>query len=109
MPDQLAARAPGTVYGFAVSPDFERDGLCFAASSSGLYRSEDGGQTWQSAYDALSLTTAVLTTAVAVSPDFSIDRSLFAAVRVMFYAQLIAGARGTYRPFPHRLRRSQRS
>ena len=80
MHDQLPEPAPGTVYGFAVSPDFERDGLCFAASSSGLYRSEDGGQTWHCAYDSLSLTTAVLTTAVAFSPDFSMDRTLFAAV-----------------------------
>jgi len=75
-----ASQTQGTVYSFAISPDFEQDRLCFAASSLGLYRSEDGGQTWHSAYDSLNLTISVVTTAVAFSPDFAVDRSLFAAV-----------------------------
>jgi photosystem II stability/assembly factor-like uncharacterized protein len=58
------------VYGLVVSPAFARDGVCFAARRSGLYRSDDGGVTWRSTYDSLDLQAPLATTAVAVSPDF---------------------------------------
>ncbi len=76
----LQTQAQGTVYSLAISPNFAQDNLCFAASSLGLYRSEDGGQTWRSAYDSLNLTMSLTTTAIAFSPDFTMDKSLFAAV-----------------------------
>jgi len=66
------------VYCLAVSPDFARDGICLAARASGLYRSEDGGLTWQAAYASLELEGPLTTTAVAVSPNFKADRSVFA-------------------------------
>ncbi|MBC8450109.1 MAG: hypothetical protein H8D78_20445 [Chloroflexi bacterium] len=68
------------VYSLAASPTFDRDGLCFAARASGLYRSEDGGLTWQDAYASLELDTALPTAAVAVSPDFQADGCVFAGV-----------------------------
>ncbi len=67
-------------YALACSPGFAQDGLCFAARASGLYRSADGGRTWQSAYTALSLTSPLPTMAVAVSPDFASDRTVLAGV-----------------------------
>jgi photosystem II stability/assembly factor-like uncharacterized protein len=68
------------VYALAASPDFERDALCFAATESGLYRSADGGLTWESAFASLGQAGSAVTTAVAVSPDFRNDRTLFASV-----------------------------
>ena len=68
------------VYCLAVSPDFARDGICLAARASGLFRSEDGGLTWQAAYASLELEAPLTTTAVAVSPSFKADRSVFAGV-----------------------------
>ena len=35
------------VYALATSPEFARDGVCFAARNSGLYRSDDGGGAWR--------------------------------------------------------------
>lgn len=69
-----------TVYDMDASPDFERDGICFAACDCGLSRSEDGGRTWHNAYASLHLDTPLPTTAVVVSSDFPGDRSVFAGV-----------------------------
>ena len=55
-----------------------QDGTCFAACSSGLYRSRDGGRNWKSLRTSDERLT---TTAVALSPDYAHDRSLFAAVK----------------------------
>ena len=64
-------------FAFAASPDFTRDGICYAACASGLYRSRDGGAAW----DLLRTSPETVTTAVAVSPAFADDRALFAAVK----------------------------
>jgi photosystem II stability/assembly factor-like uncharacterized protein len=65
------------VYALATSPDFAR-GVCFAARLSGLYRSEDGGATWDFAYDSLELTEPLPATSVVLSPDFENDQTVFA-------------------------------
>ncbi len=66
--------APGeTVYDLAGS----QGDVCFAACSSGLYRSIDGGCSWK----LLRVSDEQVTTAVAVSPGFDRDRSVFAAVK----------------------------
>ena len=70
-------RADDTVFSLAASPDFAVDGICFAACASGLYRSRDGGQSWES----LGIGTKLAVTGLAVSPDYGHDRSLFAAVQ----------------------------
>jgi photosystem II stability/assembly factor-like uncharacterized protein len=57
------------VYALAASPNFARDGCCFAARRSGLYRSLDGGESWHDAYASLSLAAPLGTLSVAVSPD----------------------------------------
>jgi len=68
------------VYAFATSPAFSHDGIVFAAQHSGLYRSEDGGKSWISAYESLGLTTPLPTLAVTISPDFQHDAAIFAGV-----------------------------
>jgi photosystem II stability/assembly factor-like uncharacterized protein len=73
-------RDANPVYALAASPGFERDGICFAARASGLFRSEDGGLTWEDAYASLELEGALTTAAVAVSPSFETDHSVFAGV-----------------------------
>lgn len=73
-----SAETPDIVNALAVSPDFQRDGVCFAAQNSGLYRSDNGGLTWRFLYDSLALDTPLITTAVALSPAFGTDHALFA-------------------------------
>jgi len=65
------------VYALACTPDM---GVCFAARGSGLYRSEDGGEIWQSAYDSLDFTGPMPTTSIVLSPDITIDAAVFAGV-----------------------------
>ncbi len=72
-----AIEAQDIVYDLAISPDFEQ-GVCFAARLSGLYRSDDGGVTWNFAFDSLELTEQLPATAVVLSPDFENDHTVFA-------------------------------
>ncbi len=66
-----AERVEGLVYALAAGPG----GVCFAASETGLYRSADGGVTWQSAYQSLLVDRPPLAFSVALSPD---GQSVFA-------------------------------
>ena len=66
------------VYALAPSPNFEQDALCFVGRQSGLYRSNDGGLSWDFAYDSLKLHEPLTTTSVVFSPDFMSDQSVFA-------------------------------
>jgi photosystem II stability/assembly factor-like uncharacterized protein len=70
------------IYQFTASESFSGGlgGTCFIARTSGLYRSDDGGATWRSAYDSLFLQQPLLTTAIAIPPDFEHDASVFAGV-----------------------------
>jgi photosystem II stability/assembly factor-like uncharacterized protein len=68
------------VYSLCASPDFAEDGVCFSARGSGLYRSDDRGDTWHNAYDALKLEAPLATLAVALSPDFPSDQGVYAGV-----------------------------
>jgi photosystem II stability/assembly factor-like uncharacterized protein len=52
----------------------------FAARNSGLYRTEDGGRTWQNAYQSLDLSEPLPTLTVAISPDFEHDPRIFAGL-----------------------------
>lgn len=74
------AEAQDLVLALAASPAFEQDGVCFAAHATGLYGSQDRAASWQSTYDSLALTTPLPTAAVALSPDFRADQTLFAGV-----------------------------
>ncbi|MBN2503020.1 MAG: hypothetical protein JXB38_19730 [Anaerolineales bacterium] len=65
------ACAPGTTPG---------TGICFAAKTSGLFRSTDSGQIWAYALDSLNLETALPALDVVLSPDFANDKMVFAGV-----------------------------
>ena len=54
----------------------------FVARGSGLYRSRDGGASWDGLYGSLNLQSALLTTSVVLSPDYDGEAhaSLFAGV-----------------------------
>jgi len=67
-------------YAITTSSGFAQDGICFAARSSGLYRSDDGGRTWQFAYKSLESSAPLVTMAVVLSPDFVSDGNVFASV-----------------------------
>jgi photosystem II stability/assembly factor-like uncharacterized protein len=66
------------VYGLATSPDYARDGIVFAARSSGLYMSDDRVATWRPLYASLALTAPLPTAAVAVPPGVVADHHVFA-------------------------------
>jgi photosystem II stability/assembly factor-like uncharacterized protein len=70
-----------TVYALAASPSFAQDGVCFVGRDSGLYRSHDGGVSWDYAYGSLNLDSPLPTTTVAVSPNFAADRRIFAGIQ----------------------------
>jgi photosystem II stability/assembly factor-like uncharacterized protein len=78
----LDAEIQDAVYALAASPDFipAEQGVCFAARPTGLYRSDDGGRTWQDAYASLELEADLTTAAVAVSSTYESDRAVFAGV-----------------------------
>jgi len=76
--DAWEAGSGDVVYALAASPQFDRDGICFAGRASGLNRSADGGASWRPAYATLNLSEALSTSAVVVSPDFASDRAVFA-------------------------------
>lgn len=74
------AGAGGIAYALAASPGFAEDGICFAATSAGLYRSRDGGDCWECLPIVEEQSGKMAVTAVAVSPSFCQDRAVFAAV-----------------------------
>ncbi len=69
-----------TIYALAVSPDFTQDSLCFAARRSGLWRSGDGGATWQLVEPPEDVTASLAATSILFTPDFASDRGIFAGV-----------------------------
>ena len=70
-----------TVYALAASPQVAEDGICFAACTSGIYRSQDGGVSWHGLRPTAAADESLAATALAISPEFKHDRSLFAAVK----------------------------
>ncbi len=68
------------VYALAASPNFAVDSICFAAGDQGVYRSDDGGVTWNAALASLNLAEPLPATTVVLSPEFPTDQQLFAGV-----------------------------
>jgi photosystem II stability/assembly factor-like uncharacterized protein len=67
------------IYGFAVSPEFENDQTVFAARTSGLYSSQDGGKSWQYSFESLELEAPLAISFVALAPNFAEMPHVFAA------------------------------
>lgn len=96
MNDELLDQEPvatdeNAVYALAASPAFRTDGVCFAASTDGLRRSVDRGDTFHDAYATLELSERLPTAAVALSPAFESDRTVFAGVHGAILRSLDGG------------------
>lgn len=74
-PEPADAPPREAVLALAPSPDFARDSTVFAATMSGLYRSRDGGRTWER-QEIVAQDVPLFS--VAVSPAFADDGLLFA-------------------------------
>jgi len=80
--EQLIETNNDLVYGLTASPSLPKPGAaCFAARGTGLYRSDDGGKTWNNLFHTLFAGQTSVATAVATSPDFEHDRTVFAGMR----------------------------
>lgn len=71
------ADADDTPFALAASPAYARDGICFAACSSGLFQTVNAGESWE----RLEASSESVMTAVTLSPAFARDQSVFAAVK----------------------------
>jgi len=71
----LAARQGGIVPTIVLSPDFPADGTAFAATHTGVFRSSDGGRSWEIRVEGLG---TLMVQSLALSPNFATDRTLFA-------------------------------
>ena len=82
--DQMTLQFSGAdeiAYALAASPRCQSEQVCFAACSNGLWRSDDGGRSWEALQLPRENGEALLVTALAVSPGFAQDRSVYAAVK----------------------------
>jgi photosystem II stability/assembly factor-like uncharacterized protein len=98
MNDEINESQPreAAIYALAPSPAYPTDGLCFAASGVGLLVSHDGGLSFSDAYASLALTSMLPSPAVAVSPQFASDRTVFAGVHGAVMRSLDGGATWAY-------------
>ena len=65
------------IYDVALSPNFLEDGICFAGRETGLWRSQNGGQTWQNVFESLGTEQQISALAVCLSPNFALDGLVF--------------------------------
>lgn len=80
------------VCALAASPFFAEDGICFAAKSSGLLRSDDGCKSWRTAYSSLETDNLPPTTAVAVTRiEAGAPLAIFAGIRGEILRSLDSG------------------
>ncbi|MGE5603543.1 MAG: WD40/YVTN/BNR-like repeat-containing protein [Nitrososphaerales archaeon] len=84
------------VYALAASPAFASDGICFAATAGGLFVSSDGAMSFSDAYASLKLPEALPTVAVALSPGFTFDHTVFAGVHGAILRSFDRGAAWQY-------------
>lgn len=68
----------GIIYGLAAAPGADQAATCFAAHTSGLRRSVDGGLSWQSVFESHDPALVIAATSVAVSPGFERDGRVLA-------------------------------
>ncbi len=75
---------PYFVKALALSPEFSTDGVALAAAENGgMFRSQDGGRTWESVGPPLASLVSGFTFVFA--PDFSANRTVYALASEMFY------------------------
>ncbi len=76
MTDNLATQA--IIYDLAASPNFSDKPLCFAAGTTGLMRSIDGGKSWSDTLTSLNLVETLPIASVVISPAFAADNTVIA-------------------------------
>lgn len=64
----------------AISPDYGKDQTLFAASSNGLYKTDDGARSWSKVNGSVYGENSYVT-AVALSPNFAKDNTLLISVK----------------------------
>lgn len=74
----VGGRKGGTVTALALSPDFAGDGVVFAATGAGPFRSQDSGRSWSPCSHGMS---TPFIEAIAVSANFARDRTIFLGAR----------------------------
>jgi photosystem II stability/assembly factor-like uncharacterized protein len=67
-----------SVLALVPSPNFQHDQTIFAATSTGIFRSRNGGRAWREAGSTGDMVDIAPFVCLAVSPDFANDRTLFA-------------------------------
>lgn len=70
----VSGREGGTVPTIVLSPDFEADQTAFAATNTGLFRSRDGGKSWEVRGRGLG---SFAVQSIALSPSFKTNRTLW--------------------------------
>lgn len=70
----MAGREGGTVPTVVLSPDFDADQIAFVATNTGLFRSRDGGKSWEVRGKGLG---SFAIQSVAFSPAFKTNRTLW--------------------------------
>ena len=71
----LAGRQGGTVPAVVLSPIFMVDRLAFAATYAGIFRSRDGGSSWEPSNEGLG---SYMIQSIAFSPRYPVDHTLYA-------------------------------
>ncbi|HUW14652.1 MAG TPA: hypothetical protein VM537_33335, partial [Anaerolineae bacterium] len=94
----LLPTPPPQVTSLALSPDYARDGTVLAGTlDDGVFRSDDRGRSWVAwNFGLLDLNTLAL----AISPDFGKDETLFAAVESGIFRSTNGGRAWREVPFP---------
>ncbi len=72
----LAGQQGGTVPAVVLSPIFNVDRLAFAATYAGIFRSRDGGESWEPSNEGLG---SFMVQSIVFSPKFPVDHTLYAA------------------------------
>jgi photosystem II stability/assembly factor-like uncharacterized protein len=89
---------PPLISALAVSPDYENDGIVFAATlEDGVFRSHDGGVTWQ-AWNFGLFDLSVLS--IAASPTFARDRTVFVGTETGLFCSKNGGRAWRETGFP---------
>lgn len=102
-PSELPDQETDLVYSFCAAPDVvpSKAGIVFSAQNSGLYKSEDGGRTWQYALQKLELVEPLPVTAVAMSPVFQHDNLVLAGAPGGLFHSTDAGQNWKALVFPN--------
>ena len=70
--DKLVGRIGKRIYSLAISPEFSNDRSLYAGAIDGIYKSIDGGVTWEHIKQTATVTN------LAISPDYQVDGTVFA-------------------------------